>query len=521
MPFKIQPDKIRAFIFDLDGVVTDTASLHFEAWKKMFDEFLNERSNKENVPFKPFQESDYLDYVDGKPRYDGVKDFLASRIISIPYGAKEDQAERETACGLGNRKNAYFLQILDKRGAKVYESTIDLIHALKSIGMKVAVISSSRNCAQILSSAGIQDLFDVKVDGVDLETQNIAGKPDPAMLLEAAKRLSVRPEFVAIVEDSLSGVEAGSRGRFGLVIGVARKGNADKLTQRGADVVVRDLAELQLENGVKEIQNLRRIIPSALESEELDRLLASRKLSVFLDYDGTLTEIVQEPSMALLSEETRNVLRKLSSLCPVAVISGRDVEDVKRLVEIERIVYSGSHGFDIITTDGTRKENSEWLQFLPYIDQAEKELRAATEEIPGVIIERKRFAISVHYRKVDPENVPLVEKRFNKIASDIPMLRTAGGKKIFELLPNVEWNKGRALLLLLKTLRLEESDSLPIFIGDDITDEDAFKVIGRIGLGIFVGQLDRSTFAQYSLRNPKEVRGFLQRLIEILKLREK
>lgn len=261
-------------------------------------------------------------------------------------------------------------------------------------------------------------------------------------------------------------------------------------------------------------------IPSALHDKKLDEILRSHNLAVFLDYDGTLTEIVEEPSKALLSEDTRRVLGDLASLCTTVIISGRDVEDVRRLVNIQNIVYSGSHGFDILRGDGRRNENPKWLPFLPFIDYAEKELRSAVEPIPGVIVERKRFAISVHYRKVDPNDVPMVEERFNNIAASLPKLRKGSGKKIFELLPNVEWNKGAALLLLLKTLKVEENGALPIFIGDDLTDEDAFKVIRGKGVGIFVGEVDRNTFAQCCLRNPTEVKLFLERLVGFLNERK-
>jgi beta-phosphoglucomutase family hydrolase len=240
----ISQDKISAIIFDLDGVVTSTAKLHFAAWKKMFDEYLEKKSGRGN--FRPFEESDYLRYVDGKPRYDGVKDFLVSRKIRLPQGTSDDSPDSETVCGLGNRKNKYFLEIINKEKPKVYQTSVDFIRSIRGKGMKTAIISSSRNCAQVLRVTGTDILFDARVDGTDLESLNIPGKPDPAMFLEAAKRIGVIPERDAIVEDSLAGVEAGRRGNFGLVIGVARSGDGKRLKERGADVVVSDLKDLQV-----------------------------------------------------------------------------------------------------------------------------------------------------------------------------------------------------------------------------------------------------------------------------------
>lgn len=240
--YELPRDRLDAFIFDLDGVITETQKLHSEAWKRMFDEFLKKRSADE----RPFDDSDYREYVDGKPRYDGVKDFLASRNISLPYGNKGDSTDAETICGLGNRKNKYFLEILQRKGPKVYQGSVDFIKDIRKKGVKTAIISSSRNCANILRATGTQDLFDARVDGNDLDSQGIAGKPDPAMFLEAAKRIDVKPDRSAIVEDSLAGVEAGEKGRFAAVIGVARAGNDQELRDHGATITVNDLNELKL-----------------------------------------------------------------------------------------------------------------------------------------------------------------------------------------------------------------------------------------------------------------------------------
>ena len=241
----IDMTKIDAIIFDMDGVVTDTASVHATVWKKMFDEYLEERSRRLGEPFHPFSmETDYIRYVDGKPRYDGVESFLQSRGIDIPHGTPEDPPGEETACGLGNRKNVFFLNHLDEYPAERYESTVEFIHAAKARGKRMAIISASRNAEKVLRAAGVEDLFDVKVDGQDAAALGLKGKPDPAVFLEAARHLGVHPSRAMVVEDALAGVEAGQRGAFGLVVGVARTGNGNELLENGADIAVGDLAEL-------------------------------------------------------------------------------------------------------------------------------------------------------------------------------------------------------------------------------------------------------------------------------------
>jgi beta-phosphoglucomutase family hydrolase len=234
-----------AVVFDLDGVVTSTAAVHAEAWKQLFDEYLAERARTRGEPFEPFDRHwDYVRFVDGKPRHEGVRSFLASRGIELPAGSPEDAEGRETVWGLGNRKNRYFLEALARTGPRPFPTTVELIETLRARGARTAVASSSRNCAAVLEAAGIRNLFDVQVDGVDLAEAGLPGKPDPALFLEAARRLGVDPARAAVVEDAISGVEAGRRGAFGLVVGVDRGAGRDKLLAAGADLVVSDLAEV-------------------------------------------------------------------------------------------------------------------------------------------------------------------------------------------------------------------------------------------------------------------------------------
>ncbi|NTW26097.1 MAG: HAD-IA family hydrolase, partial [Lentimicrobium sp.] len=237
-----------AVIFDLDGVITKTALVHSSAWKKMFDDFLKERESKLGEPFIEFTHSgDYLPYVDGKPRYKGVEDFLKSRGIVLPFGDPSDKHEMETVCGLGNRKDYAFNEILKLDGVGVYESTVSLIHELKSQNIRVGVASSSKNCGPVLETAGLLQLFETRVDGVVSAEMKLKGKPEPDIFTTAADNLGVSYDRSVIVEDAVSGVQAGQKGAFGLVIGVAREENSRELLLNGADIVVEDLEEIGID----------------------------------------------------------------------------------------------------------------------------------------------------------------------------------------------------------------------------------------------------------------------------------
>lgn len=239
------PPTISACLFDLDGVLTQTAKVHAQAWKQMFDAFLKERAQKTGEPFEAFDEvQDYDQYVDGKPRLDGVHSFLASRHISLPEGNPDDPPEAETVQGLGKRKDQIFLDLIHAQGVAAYDGSIKYVHAARSAGLKLAVVTSSKHCTEVLRAAKLEGLFDAQVDGNVAESKKLKGKPAPDTYLEAARMITVQPKAAAVFEDALAGVEAGRAGGFGRVIGVDRAGQADALREHGADIVVNDLAEL-------------------------------------------------------------------------------------------------------------------------------------------------------------------------------------------------------------------------------------------------------------------------------------
>ncbi len=318
-----------AVIFDLDGVITKTQELHAKAWKKTFDNFLKKRAR--GTPFVPFDISkDYLKYVDGKSREEGIKSFLVSRDI------------KDTECVevLGDTKNSYFLELVSK-GIETYESSIELLLKLNNLGFLTAVVSSSKNCTSILQLAQINSYFNVTVDGLDLQNLDLKGKPEPDLFLEAAKRLHVKPNRSIVIEDAVAGVAAGKKGEFAKVIGVNRDRHSKELKKAGADLVVEDLSQIDIEVNTVEL-------PFALQSfQEIENKFKNKEVVLFFDYDGTLTPIVPHPKDANLSLEMKNRLIKLSNQCTLSIISGRGLNDIKSRVGIKGI-YPKSRNRKII-----------------------------------------------------------------------------------------------------------------------------------------------------------------------------
>lgn len=503
---EISPDKIHCVIFDMDGVVTKTADVHSIAWKKLFDDFLKKNAEKNKTSFVSFDlHKDYNKYVDGKPRNEGIQSFLKSRGIELLLGNPDDHSEIETIHGLGNKKNRFFIDHIEKHGIEPFETTVNLIKELKKNGIKVAIVTSSKNCKSVLEGAGILDLFEARVDGLYSELHGIKGKPEPDIFLEAAKQLGVDPKYCIAVEDAISGVQACSRAGFACVIGVDRVGHEDDLYQNGADIVVKDLSEVCVipRNSKKD----------ALESiDEIKKLIKNKRVVFFLDYDGTLSPIADRPEHAFLPDETKKTLECISKKFTVSIVSGRDLVDVRRCVGIDGLYYAGSHGYDI-AGPYRNFQISEAERFINTINLAEVELQERLNSIEGVILERKKFGVAIHYRLVAEVNLNSVSKIVEDVHSKHLELRKTSGKKVFELQPKIDWHKGKALLWLLECLGLDQEDVIPFYIGDDVTDEDAFKVIAEKGIGISVQENMKPTFAKYTLKNPKAVQIFLEKFM--------
>jgi alpha,alpha-trehalase len=504
-PVTVDRARFDAVIFDLDGVISSTQRLHAAAWKDVFDEVVGQESSNAAQSIEPFRiDPDYYLYVDGKPRYDGVRSFLEARGIDLPEGRPDDAPEARTVHGIGNRKNQLFRELLASQGAEAYPAAIELIRALRARGFGIGVVSSSRNCRGVLDSLGAAPLFHCVIDGNEAARLELTGKPAPDIFLVAAQRLMVAPNRTIVVEDAIAGVSAGRAGRFGLVIGVDRRGMAAELAEAGADVVVTSLDRVQVGEACARL-------PDALDSFSTVRSeIGNHPVAVFLDYDGTLTPIVDRPELAQLAAPMRTALERVARVFPTAVISGRDVEDVRRLVGIGGILYAGSHGLDVLHADGSRSSAEGAERFLADLERAESLLEDRLAGIDGALVERKRFALAAHYRLVAETDVARVEAAVDEALAASSRLRKRGGKKIFELLPDMEWDKGRAVCWLVE--QLPARDVVPVYVGDDLTDEDAFHAVRVRGLGIVVTDVPQPSAARYSLDDTDAVREFLQRL---------
>ena len=487
-------------VFDLDGVVTRTATVHAAAWQRLFDGFLEHRDGSGYQPFDVT--ADYLAYVDGRQRYDGVRTFLASRGIRLPEGTPADPPGEATVCGLGNAKNRSFLAALEGTGVAVYEDAVDLIRRLRDAGIAVACVSASENCAAILERAGIADLFDVRVDGLDIVRLHLAGKPAPDTFLEAGRRLGVAAARAAVLEDALVGVEAGRAGGFARVIGVDRAGHADAFLAHGADVAIDDLSRVRVTS-----------LPSALDRLPAIAAAAGPRPLVALDYDGTLTPIVDRPEDARLPAGTRRALQRLAGLAEVAVVTGRDLETIRGFVDLD-LHFASDHGFVLSLRGGQPTGFAAADALLAEVDDAERALRAAVAGIAGCLVERKRYSVAVHDRLVAAAERRQVADAAARVLAAHPRLVLARGKRVLELRPDLAWDKGHAVLLLAE--RLGRAPEAVVFAGDDLTDEDAFRAIRGRGTGIVVGRPGRPTAASHRLDDPAAVCRFLTGLADRL-----
>jgi trehalose 6-phosphate phosphatase len=328
-------------------------------------------------------------------------------------------------------------------------------------------------------------------------------------LLEAANRLSVRPSRCAVVTATGDGVAAARAGGFALVIAVNRTGHRDELINRGADAVIADLRDITVRGGDRRMSEL----PDALQALDV---ITGRHPAVFFDFDGTLSDIVQNPGGARLVEGAAEALTSLTAQCPVAILSGRDLADVRQRMGLPGIWYAGSHGFELTGPDGAHHENAEAAASIPVLGQAAAELADQLGHIPGVVVEHKRFGVAVHYRNAERDRVGEVTAAVRR-AGQRTALRVTTGREVIELRPNVDWDKGKTLRWVLDHIRDDEyrGPLSPIYLGDDITDEDAFDAVHDDGIAIVVRHYDdgdRATAATYALDSPARAREFTERL---------
>jgi trehalose-phosphatase len=383
-------------------------------------------------------------------------------------------------------------------GVPPLESTINLVRKLLAVEVATAVYSPCPGGQHRLKSAGIDDLFGVCVDGIPA-----------ASLLEATRQLGVRPQRSVVLDDAGAGIAAAQNDGFALVVGVDRAGNPDRLLGCGADVVVADPEDVTVRAGDRRISEL----PDAVESYgQIIGVLGAREPILFLDYDGTLSPIVADPSAAALVEGAHQALESFASQCPVAILSGRDLADICTRAPIPGIWYAGSHGFELTGPDGTYHRNEAAVAAIGVLEGAAAELSEILAGIPGVRVEHKRFAVAVHYRQVAPEHLGEIVSVTHKLGLR-DGLRVTSGRMLVELRPDIDWDKGATLAWIRDRIDAEGC-LVPIYIGDDLTDEDAFDAVQFDGIGIVVRHdedSDRKTAAHFALQSPDQVCEFIQR----------
>jgi trehalose-phosphatase len=354
----------------------------------------------------------------------------------------------------------------------------------------------------------IQRLGDAGVETATLDP----GVSDGAVLREAAQRMGTRAERSVVVDATPDGVTAARSGGFSMVVGLASA--TGELLERGADGVVNDLDDIAVRTGDRRMSE----IPNALESyRTLANLIANRRPAICLDYDGTLSEIVPDPDSARLVDGTAEALARLAERCPVAILSGRDLADIRDRVGVPGLWYAGSHGFESVAPDGSYRQNDDAAATVPVLERAAEELRGVLAPIDGSRVEHKRFAVAVHYRDVAAENIGDVVASTHRVGRR-DGLRVTNGRKVVELRPDVDWNKGTTLAWIRE--QMGPRAVVPVYIGDDLTDEDAFDAVRDDGIGILVRHTedgDRRSAARFTLDSPEQVREFLDRVADDLR----
>lgn len=516
-----------AIIFDLDGVLTQTARVHFDAWKRVFDEFLSKRGLPE------FTKSDYTTFVDGRPRYNGIENFLKSRSIDLPKGETDDEG-LETVYGIGNIKNKHIQTLIAEADDLAFPYTKVVLQKIRDAGIKVGLMTSSKNGYLILDRAVLTDMFDAIVTGIEIESTGLTGKPEGDAFMACAEKLGVEPEKAIVVEDAVSGLWAGRNGEFQFVVGVARNEKPEIMLRQGADIVVDTIEHMDLDMVERLFINPPRPFFDCFDSndDKACRVMDATPKSVlsdpfywetgktlffktdekpvfFLDYDGTLTPIVDTPESAVLSEDMRDTIRALNERYTVAVVSGRAKSDVQQLVGIPELYYAGSHGFEISAGD-KHMVIEEAEKLIPHVKTLTDAFKEKTAHIDGALVEPKKFSLALHYRLVkNEEDVKLMRDLAREYVRRYHGFKILNGKKVFEIMPDILWNKGKALRWMMEAGGIDWDGNHIVYVGDDITDEFAFRTVRGRGTGIVVSENEeRNSAAMFRLKNTDEVLKF-------------
>ena len=504
--------KLQAIVLEMDVLMVKSALIHKKAWNKLWREL----SKKQQLNSQKLTDEEYEKYLKYPAEPGQLRDFLKSKGFPLQYGDPEDSPGKETIWGLINSQKLIYNQILENN-PELDSKVIESIKTWKNSGIKTAVVSPDKNCGEILKTAGITKLFDTWIDGPVSNSKGLKEKPEGDIYLEALKQLDVQPESSVLIDTSVAGVRAGCKTNFAVVAGLAENGEKKLLSENGADMVFDQFEELNLLNNPEIDAWLSDPIPP-FQSEylKIGQKIFGKSPVLFLDYDGTLSPIVKRPEDAVISKEMKAVLQKCSTRFTVAAISGRDMDDLKSKINLENLIYAGSHGFRISGPEGLYMEHEKSYEILPRLNKIENNLHQDFKNVKGVQIDRKRYAIAIHFRNANENDIPFIKQKVDEMVKNSPGFKKGEGKKILEIKPDLDWHKGKALLWILEKLQLtDKSKYIPVYIGDDVTDEDAYKAIEKEGIGIQVGPVEYSTSAKFRLKNVYQVRLFLKELLNL------
>jgi trehalose-phosphatase len=516
---RIPSEPIEAVVLDLDGVVIQTAMLHARAWKTMLDTFLKGYQNGPAAPPLDIRR-EYPRYLDGKPCLEGIRRFLASRNVSLPEGSCRDAPGTETLHGLSNLKNRLFLRLAEEEGVDVYADTVSRLKKWRAEGKKIAGVTFGKNGAVLLRRAGIEHLFDALVDGTTLVRRGLGEELTADLYLQAATALGVAPCRALVIENATPEVQAGSRSRFGLAVGVARHAQAGEMVTYGGDETVKSLAELEIPHSLADTSATVSApeLPSALEKlKAMGSEPLGQHLAFFLSYDGPLAPLVSRAEEAQMPDIIRELVKQLASVCTVVIVSGRDRADLAARVGLPELIYAGSYGLDISGPDGLALEHPEADCYLPDLRNAGNALHYLLEDVDGVQIEPKKYALAVHYRNVPEDKVAYVKDVAHGVGCAYHRLRITEGNQVLQLRPALDWHQGRAAIWIMEALRMDPARTVPIYLGGDPTDEEAFRTLRDTGVGIRVGGQGEPTQAVYRLEDIEQVEQLLLIAVQFLK----
>ncbi|WP_197283474.1 trehalose-phosphatase [Mycobacterium sp. Marseille-P9652] len=512
-PVVIDPRYYDAVIFDLYGVLRDAASIQRQSWASLFNDYMVLRPTFRGEDHSLFTDADYDRHLNGKPGPDGVAAFLTSRGITLPFGAASDAGD-DTICGLANRQRRLYAELLD-RDVPLLAAMVTLTRKLAEAGVAAAAHAPLAEGHHLWSADGMGDgLLDVFIEaaGRDAQGDGPAGADAGLVVLRdapdvraAANALGVRAHRAVVVGDNQAGLAAGRDAGFALVVGVE---GSDARPEADADVVVNDLADIAVRTGDKRISE----IPNALEAYgQLAGIAIGRESVLFLNYDVVLPQAVADPGADARIQKAAQALGNLAALSPVVVISGRDVADIRDRVGIPEVWYAGNHGFELLGPDGTHHEHDGAAAAVPVLADAAEKLRDILSGIPGMQLIHKRFAVAVHYPAAAAEHIDDIVATTHRIGKK-NKLQICPGHGLVELRPNVAWDEGTRLAWIRSHVDKPRS-LIPIYIGGDLVDEDAFDAVQLGGVGIAVRHNtdgDRRTAARFVLDGPDEVGEVLE-----------